>query len=260
MSSTAPRTVESSRVVDTTVDDVLGFAATNLKGTNLPAPAPVAPESVQHKTLLHALGRAATTATQALQSTGTGPDEKATRALLVDEYIWGLAFQISDAHLTQNRTIRVHFLQPRQATLTNSIAVALRVRQAVSASWLELDTAKEAFKTAGPATQERSRLEVENAEGDLLGSIVPEPLKNLNELVKAQLAYRVSAVETPSASPSPARRPARQDDRPRQNERGRGGLRTEQTAPTARAASGTNARALTGDEGGAALCATNDTS
>ncbi|KAH8102338.1 Bin/amphiphysin/Rvs domain for vesicular trafficking-domain-containing protein [Phellopilus nigrolimitatus] len=109
--------------------------------------------------------------------------------------------QIADARLTQDSTIRTHFLQPRQATLTNSIAVALKVRQAVSASWLELDTAKEVFETAGRARQEQSRLEVENAEDDLVQTTEvaitlmktvlesSEPLETLNELVKAQLAY-----------------------------------------------------------------------
>ena len=53
-------------------------------------------------------------------------------------------------------------------TLTNSIAVALKARQAVASSRLELDAAKQAFKNAGPAKQEQARLEVENAEDDLV--------------------------------------------------------------------------------------------
>ncbi|KAH8111663.1 BAR domain-containing family protein [Phellopilus nigrolimitatus] len=196
---------ESLTQLSTTIGHGLtNFAATNLKGTNLPAPAPVAPEPVQHKTLPHALGRAATTAAQALQSTSTGPDDKLAKATT---YYAGAWDRIADARLTQDRTIRTHFLQPWQATLTNSIAVALKARQAVSASRLELDTAKQAFKTAGPARQEQSRLEVENAEDDLVQKTEvaitlmktvlenPEPLKNLNELVKAQLAYHASAAE-----------------------------------------------------------------
>ena len=59
-------------------------------------------------------------------------------------------------------------MYPWQATLNNSIAVALKARQAVASSRLELDAAKQSFKSAGPARQEQARLEVENAEDDLV--------------------------------------------------------------------------------------------
>lgn len=64
--------------------------------------------------------------------------------------------------------IHEKFNMPWQQTLTNSIAVAMKARQAVAASRLELDAAKQAFKSAGPAKQEQARLEVENAEDDLV--------------------------------------------------------------------------------------------
>ncbi|RPD58261.1 hypothetical protein L227DRAFT_613018 [Lentinus tigrinus ALCF2SS1-6] len=57
----------------------------------------------------------------------------------------------------------------------------MKARQAVRVSRLELDAAKQTLKNAGPAKQEAARLEVENAEDDL-----PELLKDLNELAKAQ--------------------------------------------------------------------------
>ena len=44
----------------------------------------------------------------------------------------------------------------------------MKARQAVATSRLELDAAKQAFKNASPAKQEQSRLEVENAEDDLV--------------------------------------------------------------------------------------------
>ena len=90
------------------------------------------------------------------------------------------------------------------------------------------------FRNASPSKQEQARLEVENAEDDLVQktevaitlmktvlenvrlpclsssrhpfdllffSLVtqPEPLKNLNELVKAQLAYNAASAEALSA-------------------------------------------------------------
>ena len=67
-----------------------------------------------------------------------------------------------------DNAIHEKFNVPWQQTLSNSIAVAMKARQAVAASRLELDTAKQAFKSASPAKQEQARLEVENAEDDLV--------------------------------------------------------------------------------------------
>lgn len=89
--------------------------------------------------------------------------------------------------MAQDDHIRSHFLQPWQATLNTSIAVAMKARQAVRVSRLELDSAKLgcvavqvariiifrlilriSLKTANPTRQEQARLEVENAEDDLV--------------------------------------------------------------------------------------------
>ena len=63
------------------------------------------------------------------------------------------------------------------------------------------------LKNAGPAKQEQARLEVENAEDDLVQKTEvaitmmkavldnPEPVKNINELVKAQLNYFAAAAD-----------------------------------------------------------------
>ncbi|KAG5349639.1 hypothetical protein C0989_002624, partial [Termitomyces sp. Mn162] len=63
------------------------------------------------------------------------------------------------------------------------------------------------LKNANPAKQEHARLEVENAEDDLVQKTEvaitlmktvlenPEPIKNLNELAKAQLLYFSTAAE-----------------------------------------------------------------
>jgi len=102
-------------------------------------------------------------------------------------------------------------LHPWQTTLNASIAVAMKARQAVKTSRLELDAAKQTLKTAGPARQEQARLEVENAEDDLVQKTEvaitlmktvlenPEPIKNMNELVKAQLLYFSVAAEALAA-------------------------------------------------------------
>lgn len=119
---------------------ITNFAATNLKGTNLPVPSPVAAPQSQHKTLPHALGRASTTAATALQDVNVGTEDKLGKAL----GLYAGAFdKIASARLHQDASIQSNFLHPWQTTLSTSIAVALKARQAVRVSRLELDAAKQ---------------------------------------------------------------------------------------------------------------------
>ncbi|KAG7085735.1 hypothetical protein E1B28_003278 [Marasmius oreades] len=187
---------------------ITNFAATNLKGTSIPAPNPVAPKESQHKTLPHALGRAATNAALALRSTSGGTDDKLGKALVL--YAEGYD-KIAAARLNQDASIRNNFLHPWQQTLNTSINVAMKARQAVRVSRLELDAAKQTLKNASPSRQEQARLEVENAEDDLVQKTEvaitlmktvlenPEPIRNLNELAKAQLVFHSVAAETLSS-------------------------------------------------------------
>ncbi|EKM51263.1 uncharacterized protein PHACADRAFT_213124 [Phanerochaete carnosa HHB-10118-sp] len=187
---------ESISELGTTIGQgITNFAAANLKGTNLPAPAPVTPPAHQHKTLPHAIGRAATQAAATLQTAPGAEADKFGRALADYASAWE---KIADARVAQDTAIKTEFLAPWQITLSTSIAVAVKARQAVRASRLELDAAKQTLKTASPTKQEAARIEVENAEDDLVQKTEvaitlmkavldnPEPLKNLNELTKAQ--------------------------------------------------------------------------
>ncbi|KIJ19472.1 hypothetical protein PAXINDRAFT_161122 [Paxillus involutus ATCC 200175] len=201
---------ESISELSTTIGHGLtNFAATNLKGTNLPAPNPIAPVTAQHKTLPHALGRAATNGASALQAAPGGGDDKLGKALGLYAAVWEM---IAGARVQQDEAIQTQYLQPWQTTLSTSINVAMKARQAVRASRLELDAAKQSLKTATPARQEQARLDVENAEDDLVQKTEvaislmktvlenPEPLRNLNELTKAQLLYFASAAEALSSA------------------------------------------------------------
>ncbi|KAJ7765424.1 BAR domain-containing family protein [Mycena maculata] len=185
---------------------ITNFASTNLKGTNLPSPAPVTLPAQQHKTLPHALGRSATTAATAIQATNTaGAEDKLGKALGLYAEGWE---KIAAARVHHDTAVRNGFLHPWQSTLTTSINVAVKARQAVRVSRLELDAAKQSLKNANPARQEQARLEVENAEDDLVQKTEvaitlmktvlenPEPIKNLNELAKAQLIYFSAAAES----------------------------------------------------------------
>jgi len=181
------------------------FAATNLKGTNLPIPATPAERPVsQHKTLPHALVRASASAASAIRTANPSKEDRLGKACALYGRGWE---QVASARLDQDAHIREHFLHPWQTTLNTSIAVAMKARQAVKASRLELDAAKQQLKNAGPARQEQARLEVENAEDDLVQKTEvaitlmktvldnPEPIKNLNELIKAQLVFFSAAAE-----------------------------------------------------------------
>lgn len=146
--------------------NLTSFAANNLKGTNLPVPAePVAPPPSQHKTLPHALLRAATAASNAIHATVPESDDRLANSLAL--YAAGYE-KIAGARLDHDAAVQNNFLHPWQSTLSTSIAVALKARQAVRLSRLELDAAKQSLKNAGPARQEHARLEVENAEDDLV--------------------------------------------------------------------------------------------
>ncbi|KAF8166565.1 BAR domain-containing family protein [Mycena galopus ATCC 62051] len=189
--------------------NITSFAAANLKGTKLQAAAPAAPApppAPTHKTLPHALTRAAAGAAAALQ--GTSPNAQGEPlASALGMYAQGME-KVAAARVEQDNAIRLNHLHPWQQTLTTSITVAMKARQAVRTSRLELDGAKQTLKNASQTKQEHARLEVENAEDDLVQKTEvaialmekvlknPEPIKHLNELAKAQLIYFAHAAET----------------------------------------------------------------
>ncbi|KAL9708921.1 BAR domain-containing protein [Leucoagaricus gongylophorus] len=189
--------------------NLTSFAAQNLKNTNLPSPSPpTAPPPAQHKTLPHALTRAASAAHASIANAPDGSADKLGKGLGLFAQGWD---KVALARVEQDRAIQDRFLQPWQITLNASVSVAMKARSAVKVSRLDLDAAKQALKNAGPTRQEHARLEVENAEDDLVQKTEvaiqlmkavldnPEPLKNINELVKAQLVYFSDAAEALSA-------------------------------------------------------------
>jgi hypothetical protein len=134
---------ESLSEISTSISyNITNFAATNLKGTNLPAPAPTAPPTAQHKTLPHALSRSAASAANALQGTKSPVEDRFAKALGMYAQVWD---KVAVARLQQDAAIQRGFLQPWQKTLSTSIAVAMKARQAVRVSRLELDAAKQTY-------------------------------------------------------------------------------------------------------------------
>jgi hypothetical protein len=93
---------------------ITNFAATNLKGTSLPAPAAVTPPEKQHKTLPHALGRAATQAAQGLQATEGGEGGKFGKALGLYAGVWD---RIATARVEHDESVKQGFLVPWQVAV-----------------------------------------------------------------------------------------------------------------------------------------------
>jgi hypothetical protein len=119
---------------------VTNFAANNLKGTNLPAPSPTAAPIPQHKTLPHALSRAAHSASLTLAQAPGGKDDRLGLALAEYAGAWD---KIGDIRVQHDDAVASGFLAPWQQNLQNSINVAVKARQAVRLSRLELDAAKQ---------------------------------------------------------------------------------------------------------------------
>ncbi|KAG5349109.1 hypothetical protein C0989_005834 [Termitomyces sp. Mn162] len=157
------------------------------------------PPPTQHKTLPHALLRTATTTSNAVQATTPSPDDALAKALA----LYTAAYErVALTRLNHDATIQLNFLHPWQTTLNTSIAITIKARQAVRVSRLELNAAKQT-----PAKQEHTRLKIENAEDNLVQKTEvaitliktvlenPKPIKNLNELAKAQLLYFSTTAE-----------------------------------------------------------------
>ena len=121
---------------------VSNFAATNLKDTNLPAPSPTPAPTPQHKTLPHALSRAANMASSSLASAPGGRDDRLGKALAEYGGAWE---KIGEARVQHDDNVARGFLAPWQQTLQTSINVAVKARQAVRVSRLELDAAKQTY-------------------------------------------------------------------------------------------------------------------
>ena len=85
--------------------------------------------------------RASTSGASAIRTAASaGAEDRLGHALAHYSEAWD---RIAAARLDQNAHIQDQFLHPWQTTLNTSIAVAMKARQAVKASRLELDAAKQ---------------------------------------------------------------------------------------------------------------------
>ncbi|KAL2267624.1 hypothetical protein VTJ83DRAFT_4901 [Remersonia thermophila] len=175
----------------------------------------------QPKTFHHAMARAALSGSQTLhqQHTGAGEDPLATA---LEKYALALE-RVGEARLAQDAQIQSRFLAGWTTTLNTNISFATRARKAVEKARLTLDAVKARVKGTtwklpgassaradhhvdeelSPEAQE----EIEKAEDEFVTQTEeavgvmknvlesPEPLRNLAELVAAQIEFHKKAHE-----------------------------------------------------------------
>ncbi|AEO66882.1 uncharacterized protein THITE_2170419 [Thermothielavioides terrestris NRRL 8126] len=174
----------------------------------------------QPKTFHHAIARASLASSQTLhqQHTGAGEDPLATA---LEKYALAME-RVGEARLAQDAQIQSRFLAGWNTTLNTNILFATRARKAVEKARLTLDAVKArvkgtTWKLGGPShraeTHDEHELspeaqeEIEKAEDEFVTQTEeavgvmknvldsPEPLRNLAELIAAQMEFHKKAHE-----------------------------------------------------------------
>ncbi|KKA26372.1 hypothetical protein TD95_001416 [Thielaviopsis punctulata] len=181
----------------------------------------VAPPSAkpQPKTFNHAIARSSLASSQLLhqQHTGAGEDPLATA---LEKYALAME-RVGEARLAQDAQIQSHFLAGWNTTLNTNLKFAMRARKNVENSRLSLDAVKarvtgSTWKLPGGASAQHgeepelspeAQEEIEKAEDEFVTQTeeavavmknvldTPEPLRNLAELITAQMDYHKKAYE-----------------------------------------------------------------
>jgi len=174
----------------------------------------------QPKTFNHAIARASLASSQLLQQqhSGAGEDPLATA---LEKYALA-SERVGEARLAQDSQIQSRFLAGWSTTLNTNLMFATRARKSVENSRLLLDAAKAKAKNPGwhlpgqaskaehhddDTATEEARVEIEQAEDEFVGQTeeavgvmknvldTPEPLRNLADLIAAQLEFHKKAYE-----------------------------------------------------------------
>ncbi|KAM3076833.1 BAR domain-containing protein [Clarireedia jacksonii] len=175
----------------------------------------------QPKTFNHAIARAALSSSQMLQQqNASGGDDPLATAL--EKYALA-SERVGEARLAQDSQIQSRFLAGWSTTLNTNLMFATRARKSVENSRLLLDAAKAKAKSPGwhlpgqaapqhnghedEIASEEARVEIEQAEDEFVGQTeeavgvmknvldTPEPLRNLADLIAAQLEFHKKAYE-----------------------------------------------------------------
>jgi len=172
----------------------------------------------QPKTFNHAIARASLASSQVLQQqhAGSGEDPLSTA---LEKYALAQE-RVGEARLAQDSQIQSRFIAGWSTTLNTNLMFASRARKSVENSRLLLDAAKTkaksgAWKLPGGKAEghdeesiaDEARVEIEQAEDEFVGQTeeavgvmknvldTPEPLRNLADLIAAQLEFHKKAYE-----------------------------------------------------------------
>ncbi|KAJ5175952.1 uncharacterized protein N7482_001829 [Penicillium canariense] len=161
----------------------------------------------QPKTFNHAIARASLAGSQTLVQSSEHEDPLATaleKYALAEE-------QVGEARLAQDAQIQSRFLAGWNTTLNTNLMFATKARKNVENARLTLDSIKASKKAAAHGDldnlSEDARQEIEQAEDEFVGQTeeavsvmknvldTPEPLRNLADLIAAQLEFHKKAYE-----------------------------------------------------------------
>ncbi|MCJ1235215.1 hypothetical protein MMC14_003182 [Varicellaria rhodocarpa] len=166
----------------------------------------------QPKTFNHAIARSSLAGSQILNQsyTGAGEDPLATA---LEKYAIAEE-KVGEARLAQDAQIQSRFLAGWSTTLNTNLMFATRARRGVENARLSLDATKAKSKITGRGMNpddeqidESMRAEIERKEDEFVGQTeeavgvmknvldTPEPLRNLADLIAAQLEFHKKAYE-----------------------------------------------------------------
>jgi len=152
----------------------------------------------QPKTFPHAIARASLAGSQLLNQTnptGAGEDPLATA---LEKYALSEE-KVGEARLAQDAQIQSRFLAGWSTTLNTNLMFAAKARKAVENSRLMLDSVKASKKSTASeieAAEDEFVSQTEEAVGVMKNVLdTPEPLRNLADLIAAQLEFHKKAYE-----------------------------------------------------------------
>ncbi|OJJ01076.1 hypothetical protein ASPVEDRAFT_40615 [Aspergillus versicolor CBS 583.65] len=157
----------------------------------------------QPKTFSHAIARSSLAGSQTLASTATGDDPLATA---LEKYALA-SEKVGEARLAQDAQIQSRFLAGWNTTLNTNLMFAAKARRNVENARLMLDSVKAKHSADLDNLSEEARSEIEQAEDEFVGQTeeavsvmknvldTPEPLRNLADLIAAQLEYHKRSYE-----------------------------------------------------------------
>ncbi|KAL4964103.1 BAR domain-containing protein [Aspergillus stella-maris] len=157
----------------------------------------------QPKTFSHAIARASLAGSQDLASTSAGEDPLANA---LEKYALA-SEKVGEARLAQDAQIQSRFLAGWNTTLNTNLMFATKARRNVENARLMLDSVKAKHGADPENLTEEARQEIEQAEDEFVGQTeeavsvmknvldTPEPLRNLADLIAAQLEYHKRSYE-----------------------------------------------------------------